>query len=200
LKKAASLIFLALALTLACGGGGFEEDVGGPEVASAPAKVLTNVQISFNDRYIELLESMLSPDFKFYFDPDDVGLISPGGRYAVPESWGYYEFTTAAVKLFENAYKIEMEIAVRNVETPARGAEEYRAGDVPVSLHLMINEVNGYVVKNGLSGFDFARYNNRNGEPRWHITEWRDYTRLGSETASGLDPTSFGMILASYYH
>ncbi|NIT35161.1 MAG: hypothetical protein GTN49_01455, partial [candidate division Zixibacteria bacterium] len=94
MKKLLPLVALIIILS----GTACEEEVEPPPPPAplnTPAEVLKSVEISFNQRDIEILKNSLSPDFVFYFDPDDVGQNPPGSQYRIPESWSYTEFWQA---------------------------------------------------------------------------------------------------------
>jgi hypothetical protein len=101
----ASVVVVLLAL--ACGE---EEGITRPRIPVInpvyPADVLENVETSFIRRDIDLLKKCLSPDFVFYFDPNDVGQNPPGSIYVIPESWSYTEFWLVARNMFNKTYTV----------------------------------------------------------------------------------------------
>ncbi|MEE9456999.1 MAG: hypothetical protein V3W11_07610 [bacterium] len=193
------LLAAALALmTLAC----FEEE--SPPAPkqfepSSPVNVLKNVEISFNQRDINLLSAMLSENFVFHFDPRDVGRSPPGGsQYVIPESWTRAEFLRAVTNMFGKAYSISLSIETDNVGQPRPEETEYLAENVPVELLAMLNELDGYITY-GTSTFDFERYLAEGGGKYWRLTEWQDGSRYHDEAPAALRPATLGTVLAVFY-
>jgi len=88
MKKMVILAAAVALLALSCG----EEEGVAPQepdrfAPTSPANVLKNVGLAFTNRDVDLLKAMLSTNFVFYFDPDDVGQRVPGSQYVIPESW-----------------------------------------------------------------------------------------------------------------
>jgi hypothetical protein len=193
------LIVTAL-LALACGE---EEGVTppGPErlEPTTPAYVLRNVEIAFNQRDINLLKAMLSPNFVFYFDPRDVGQSPPGKTYIIPESWSYTEFWQAVNNMFRNAYSIDLKIPTSRIGTPGENENTYLAENINISLLVMVDELNGYIADIGYSNFEFERYEAESGKKYWRLINWWDRTSQGFDANPGVAPSSFGRILALYF-
>ncbi len=193
-----SVCVAAAALWLSCGG---EEGVTKPTPErpepTTPARVLKNVEIAFNQRDIGLLKAMLSENFVFYFDPNDIGSRPPGGKYIIPESWGYTELWQAIYNLFQKAYAIDMAINTDNVGAPAPGANTYCAENISVSLTVMVDPSNGFIV-DGYCNFAFERYAAANGKNYWRLTKWWDHTCQGFDGPRTSEPTSLGRIFALY--
>jgi hypothetical protein len=186
-------------LALACG-----EDEGitrPPEVipdATSPVDALKGVEKSFTRRDINLLEGMLSEDFVFYFDPDDVGQNPPGSEYVIPKSWPYTKFRETADYMFVRAYAINLSVPTGGIGAPAPGQTEYKAEDVSVSLLVMVNELSGYIADGGYCDFEFEVYYNKQKQKRWRLTGWWDHTSEYLDARPGVEPTSLGKILAFY--
>ena len=191
---------MALALlALACG----EESVTDPKVdyralPSSPANVLKNVERAFNHRDVNLLRAMLSENFVFYFDPDDVGQQVPGGGYVIPESWTRAEFISAVGNMFHKAHAISMEIDHNRVGVPDPEATTFIAEEVNVQLLVMIDEINGYIGE-GLSDFEFEKYRAKSGACYWHLTKWWDNSAYPYDKNTCVVPASFGKVLALFY-
>ncbi len=169
-----------------------------PEYTS-PAMVLKAVQISFNRRNIDYLEKSLSPEFIFYFDPRDVGKNPPGGRYVIPASWSYDEFTDAANRMLHTAYSISLFVPVGPLGEPGENETTYKAENVTISLLVMIDEVNGFIIDKGFCDFAFEAYYNEQKEKRWRLTGWWDRTSEFFDEYTGVAPGSLGKLLALYY-
>lgn len=193
------LLAAALALTtLACFEG--EETTPPPKrfEPSSPVNVLKNVEIAFNNRDINLLKAMLSEDFVFYFDPDDVGQHPPGSQYVIPESWSRAEFLKAVANMFAKANQISLSIETAEVGEPAREETEYLAENVPAELLVMVDELNGFIAESTPT-FAFESYRTEGGEKYWRLTKWWDRTSDGYDANPGLEPASLGKVLAMYY-
>ena len=188
-------VFIAVAtaalalLALNCGE---EEGPTGPApypALDSPDHVLTNVEMSFNERDHGLLKYSLDHDaFVFYFNPADVG--ERVGNYIIPESWSYAEFYHACGNMFDDAYTISLEI--QPIGAPPAGATEYTAENVHINFLCMVDEENGYRADKGYFRFRKAT------DDRWRLTGWWDYTMSFDESGRA-EPTSFGRVLALYY-
>jgi hypothetical protein len=183
---------LAAALLIACG----EEDITDPEgpryfTPASPVNVLRNVEKSFRIQGFNGFRDCLSPDFVFYFNPNDVGEIVEG--YKIPVSWNRVEMLAAIRKMFNQAYGIEMVIPTNGVGTPGSEDTTWRVDNVTITLVLLTEPGVGYRIGAGYCNFEFERYEN-DGDYRWRLTTWWDYT---SESRDG-EPASLGRVLAVY--
>ncbi len=170
-----------------------------PEYTS-PATVLKAVQISFNQRYIDYLKKSLSPEFIFYFDPRDVGASPPGKPgYKIPESWSHDDFTKAANGMLNMAYSISLFVRVGPLHEPGENETTYKAENVTISLLVMVDEVNGFMIDKGFCDFAFEAYYNEQKEKRWRLTGWWDFTSGGYDESAAVAPGSLGKLLALYY-
>ena len=197
------LIIVATALTVlvvACGEEeGVTPNVDYRVVPTSPRAVLVNVETAFNRRDINLLKAMLSENFVFYFDPDDVGQNPPpGGGYIIPETWSYTEFWQAVEHLLEKAYAISLTIPAAEVGTPGPEETTYDAENINIKILVMVDEVNGYLGDNGYCNFRFERYDGSGGEKFWRLTGWWDNTAAMDDANPALEPTSLGRVLALY--
>jgi hypothetical protein len=194
-------IILATALALLALSCGEEEGVTRPPPPplNLPADALDAVEISFNQRDIELLKKCLDPDFVFYFDPDDVGQNPPGKpTYNIPTSWSYTEFWSVANRMFNMAYSISLYIPASQIGTPRPGENKYKAEDVSISLLVMVDEYNGFIADGGYCDFAFETYYKEQKQKLWRLTGWWDFTSVYADETPGLEPTSLGKILAMY--
>jgi hypothetical protein len=166
---------------------------------TTPAQVLTNVAASFNQRDIDLLKAMLSEDFVFYFDPQDVGQSPPGKPHIIPESISYTEFWKALNNMFTKAYSIDLKIPTSRVGTPGENETRYRAEYINISFLVMIDSLNGYIAQGGYCNFEFERYEGASGKKYWRLIDWWDRTSQGFDANPGVAPSSFGRILALYF-
>jgi len=198
-RTALSVALLAAALLLACGG---DDETTTPDqlppiAPTSPANVLRNVERSFNTKDYDLFEFCLSPNFVFYFNPNDIGEIVEG--YVIPVSWNRVEMEAAIQHMFNEAYRITLSIPTSGMGTPGSGATTWRAEGVNIRLELLTSPGNGYRIGAGFCNFEFEKYEN-NGAYRWRLTKWWDYTRGLRATTAGLSraPYSLGSILALY--
>ena len=169
-------------------------------IPTSPVKVLKNVEIAFNRGDVNLLKGMLSENFVFYFDPDDVGTNPPGvPNYRIPESWTYTDFWQAVSRMFTNAYSISLTIPTAGVGEPAPSEETYKAENISIKLLVMVDEVNGFIADTGYCDYQFERYDGEEGRKFWRLTKWWDWTAMQSDGYPGLAPASFGRVLALYY-
>ncbi|MEE9457000.1 MAG: hypothetical protein V3W11_07615 [bacterium] len=201
MKKVIIASVAVAVLTLACG----EEEGVTPRVPdrlepTTPANVLKNVAISFNQRDVILLKAMLSPDFVFYFDPRDVGQSPPGRpSYRIPESWSYAEFWPALKNMFDKAYSINLSIPTSRVGTPGENETTYKANNINISLLVMVDELNGFIVDPGYCNFEFDKYTTKESKKYWRLTGWWDRTSQGYDEYPAPSPSSLGRVLAMYY-
>jgi len=198
-KKVLIFTIATAMLLLACGE---EEGVTPREIdrveATSPAGVLGNVAISFNRRDINLLKAMLSEDFVFYFDPRDVGKNPPGSMYIIPESWSYTEFWQVLNEMIRQAYSISLSIPTGRVGEPGESETTYKAEKIPISLLVMVDELNGFIADNGYCNFEFERYEAA-GKKYWRLTGWWDRTSPYYDENLGAMPQSLGRILAMFH-
>jgi hypothetical protein len=191
----------ALAAWALAGCGETVVDGDGPPIPAytSPATVLKAVQISFNQRDIEYLKQSLSPNFIFYFDPRDVGESPPGRNYIIPKSWSHDEFLNGANNMLQKAYAIDFSINTTGVGTPGEKETTYKAEGVTISLLVMTDEYNGFIVDGGYCDFAFERYATEKGERLWRLTGWWDHTSGGHDEGAAVGPGSLGRVLAMYY-
>jgi hypothetical protein len=200
MKKAIILFATLTLLALACGE---EEGVTGREPdrlePTSPAYVLKNVEMSFNHVDIGLLKAMLSKDFIFHFDPRDVGSSPPGSMYIIPESWSYTEFWLAVNNMFDEAYSINLSIPTGRVGMPGPNETTYKAENIPISLLVMIDELNGFIADTGYCNFAFEKYTSEAGKKYWRLSGWWDRTSPYFDENLDAMPQSLGRLLAMFY-
>lgn len=148
-----------------------------PEMTS-PVNVLKNVVVAYNQKNIDLYKKALSPDFVFYFDPRDVGGNPPGSQYVIPESWSYTEDWQTTNNMFQKAYSINLSITTARVGEPEAGENSYQADNVPISLLVMVDELNGFIADKGYCNYEFESYP-VGSEKYWRLKKWWDRTSEG---------------------
>jgi hypothetical protein len=188
------MVVLAGGILLACGGETGPTGSDKPQyfARTSPANVLRNIETSFNYQDYDVFAGCLSPNFIFYFNPNDVGEIVEG--YVIPVSWNRVEMLAAIRKVFSQAYRIEMDIPTKTVGTPGSEDTTWRVDNVTITLVLLTEPGVGYRIGAGYSNFEFERYEVNNNY-RWRLITWWDYT---SESRDGA-PSSLGRVLAIYY-
>jgi hypothetical protein len=185
-------------LALACGEEPVTPEEGYRLLPTSPVQVLKNVERAFNHRDVNLLKAMLSENFVFYFDPDDVGQNPPGNEYIIPESWSYIEFWMALKRMFTGAHSISLSIPTAGVGAPDPNATTYRADNITIRLLVMIDEINGYLADGGYCNFEFEKYRSGGGAYYWRLTKWWDNTAAAGDANPGASGSSLGKILSLF--
>jgi hypothetical protein len=167
-------------------------------VPTSPANVLKTVEISFNQRDIDMLKRVLSPNFVFYSNPGELGRAGPERDYPrPPPCYNYTEFWNVAYHMFNRAYSINLSIPTRGVGEPGPEETAFYADDVELSLLVMADEKSGYLAK-GYCGFEFEKYKNEQEQDRWRLTKWWDETEGGGEAPAGVERVPLWYILSLY--
>lgn len=192
-----AIVVLAVIFALSCG----EDQPIYPQwwlSASSPFNALSDLIFCFDNyetepNVIKLVDSIISEDFTFYFDPNDVG--EQMGDYAIPEYWGKDEFMQAVNNMFNQAYKINFIIPILDqgedaFGKPAGGDTTFVKNLVTINLILMVDATMGYQAQ-GFCDFEF----HKGSTGLWQVFAWRDHT--GSSICT--QATSLGHILAMYY-
>ncbi|MEE9455987.1 MAG: hypothetical protein V3W11_02410 [bacterium] len=170
-----------------------------PPAPTSPANVLKNVEISFNQRNIDTLKRVLSPNFVFYFNPREIGRPRPEGTpYRLPSSYSFTEFWHIAYNMFKTAYSIYLSIPTGRVGEPEPEENTYRADNIDLALLVMVDELNGYIADKGYCNFEFESYPTKEGKKYWRLTNWWDRTAAVNGKSNGVKPSSLGRILAMY--
>ncbi len=162
-----------------------------PIVNDSPVNCLRLTERSWVTGNFALFKPCLSPNFIFYFNPNDVGQTVEG--YVIPVSWNRAEMLAAIRKMFNQAYGIEMDIPTNGVGTPGSGATTWPADNITITMVLYTEAGTGYRIGAGYCNFAFEKYDDE-GKDRWRLTDWWDYTsesRDGSETSLGKVLTIF---------
>jgi hypothetical protein len=163
-----------------------------PPSLSNPAGTIELIELAFNHRNINELESCLTGDFTFHFDPEVIG--NPVGDYTIPESWASDDFLNAVINIFSNAYSIDMSIASANVGEPDPNDAYYTADGVQMRFLVMVDAENGYLAQ-GFATFEFRGEYNEKNEKEWLVTAWKDFTTVVDSGDRYIDEASFGEIL-----
>lgn len=198
MKKILPILVLAsLLAATAC-----EEDIGPPppppQLFGSPAGVLGAVEYSFNHRDIDLLKRSLSPNFVFYANPGEIGRPRPEGTPSRPPPiYSFTEFWHIAYNMFVGAYSINLSISTGRVGEPEPEETTFRAGDVNVSLLVMVDEKRGYLAE-GCCHFEFEKYKNEQGQDVWRLTKWWDDTKGDGEGPAGVERVPLWYILSLY--
>lgn len=197
MKKIMTLIAGAALLFLACGVEEPTETQPPAIVNDSPANCLKAVAAAWSDKDYGRFKECLAADFVFDFNPADVGTKVRG--YPIPATWTYDDILNTTLNMFTLAESVSCGIPVDEVGTPGANAGTWRATNIPFNLTIMEDAESGYRVGAGYCYFTFESYTD-NGQRRWRLTEWWDFTRAGNATAAnlGITPTSLGLALALY--
>ncbi len=167
-----------------------------PPPDDGPNYVLQTIEVAFNNPTqtwsIDYYKNALHSDFVFYFNAEDVGDIVNG--YRIPASWNYTEDWNATKNLFTNAYNISLNIP--DIGSPVPGATEYWAKNIPISLTVMVDALNGYRADQGWCDYYFLKQ----ADGTWRLAKWYDRTTGGrdSDDWPGIAPSSLGKIKALF--
>jgi hypothetical protein len=101
--------------------------------------------------------------------------------------------------MFDQAHSIDLAIPTGSIGNPAEGAQTYKAENVTISLLVMVDELNGYIVNQGYQDFEFEKYAGAEGRDYWRLTGWWDNTHMYFDDSAGAAPSSFGRVLALYF-
>lgn len=159
-----------------------------PYQNSEPQYVLANVERAINAGDMPLLETCLADDFKFYFDPADVGKTVNG--YEIPASWTREEFRHVVANLVEGTFSRSLVCGWRSVGRPDPGQHRYFAAEVVLSFVLRKDEHHEWSLDQAKCNYEFAA----TGE-RWYLRRWDDVTR----SCGCIAEKSLGEVLAEYY-
>jgi len=141
---------------------------------SSPYRIMVELEYCFNHNQeadiINRMDAVLSPNFTFYFDPEDVGDYV--GDYEIPVSWTKTAMMTAIEHLFNQAYSINLEIPILDegedaFGKPGEGDTTFIRTNVSVNLLVMVDEYSGYQAT-GFCDFEFTK----DGSGNWPITVW----------------------------
>jgi len=159
--------------------------------AVSPEECIYYLEKSFNTTDMVMFTAMLASDFTFYFNQADVGSDIDG--YIIPSSWNYEQENQAIGNMFTLAYDISMQLSQGDIGTPPEGATEYTVENISISLLVMIDETNGFIVNKGTCTYTFEK-DSDSGDEYWVIKDWRDFTY----TRKGIEGASLGMIKAGF--
>ncbi|MCP4231789.1 MAG: hypothetical protein GY771_16795 [bacterium] len=172
---AAISVFLALSCKNAV-----SPDPGLDYTADTPRKCIQTLEYALNAREILLYGAMLSTDFTFYFDDDDVGTLVDG--YTIPKSWGYEEECRAVANMLRpygdgGALKVEAFAYTEDMGDPPDDSDFYFTSDVYFRLEVKINSMWGVSNYDDDHYFEFTKTTD-NGDSYWLMAEWRNYHEL----------------------
>jgi len=151
-----------------------------------------NAHNNFKDsQALKDLDSTLTDDMIFYFDPHDVGKMTSKG-YLIPDSWSRDEFLDACQNMFNNAYSINLDIP--QLETGLKG--QYNSNgdeffcETDINFLLYVDQTHGYQAV-GPVDWKFKK----GADNKWRISEIHDKTSPYILSIAG---TSYGVILALF--
>jgi hypothetical protein len=193
------IIYLALTLALLPLACGEEEPPPPPPPIYTPVRVLKNVELSFDQRNVDLLKASLSPDFVYYTKPGEMGDSGPDGTpLRPPPSYSFTEFWHIAYNMFNGAYAIDLSIPTGGIGEPGPEETTFSAHNVEVCLLVLVGEKSGYVADEGYCHFEFEKYKDNEGRDRWRLTTWWDETEGGPEGPPGIEHVPLWYILSLY--
>ncbi len=184
-------VVFVIATLIAC-----DEDTITPQ-GNTPAYVLELLEESFNRQGISVLDGVLSTDFVFYFDLNDVGKYIDG--FEIPVSWNRDDHMRACGNMYEQAYSIDFNIVTTGIEDPEEGAITFVANNIQIRIVVMIDATNGFVAT-GFCNFELTNDTSA-GYDDWKVSKW--YDKTVSAGSAGLlsvrETSSLGSILAMFY-
>ncbi len=201
-------------LFLACGD---EEVVGGCDPCPPPKTfqplterehVLNNLELSYNERAIAQFDSLLDPDFIFYFAPGDV-------RGAVPTHWGSVEETSVTTMLFDPYLntpgvpvwrsirmdlKFESGVSWTDTIPPAYPTETWHTTTVYYEFTMEIAPDGTYIAVPGTRAQITVRNVGTDDAPQWRLVAWRDLSggSAALQSPASTESASWGQIKAMY--
>jgi hypothetical protein len=134
---------------------------------------------SYERREIEGYAPLLAPDFRFYFQPDDIPRGLPR------EYWNREEDSTGTGALFDASFGAAAEISSISVDLGAFAPEDAGRPDVPgakrirlTHAKLVVDQSNGVtlVVEGDVQDMYFRRGSAAAGtdSTKWYLFEWHD--------------------------
>jgi hypothetical protein len=189
------MVILAAAVLLsfaACEDGGTTPPDDGDGDGGGARTSLETIQAfrdALNSRDTGSLENLLTDGFRFYFDEDDVG--ETVGDYTIPTSCNGSVFLCAVGNMLKSAYAVSFYFDESDVGGPAEGDTTYETGEVDISLTVMLDSLNGFLVTGSVT-FRFWLDSSAEDEV-WLLSNMKDFTSYGAGSES------FGKILAFYY-
>lgn len=170
------LVLAVLAVNGCIFGPGPPEGDEPPPGLDTPAGVVEYIEDAYNTRDIDAYKECLSPNFTFYFDPNDVGQDVEG--FEIPASWGYDDEVSAVANMFYELYDINLSIASSPITGINPSEPEFEAFNIKINLLVMVDATNGYRAE-GPVDFTFESYYTEKGEKLWRVKDWWDRTWSG---------------------
>jgi hypothetical protein len=151
------------------------------EWCATPGKTLESLAwVWTNNREIDNYSAMLTSDYRFYFDPNEVGGITPPG-YQIPQSWTREEDLEATGNMFAQAYDIRLEVLnAGDYDDPNIPGDFYTANNVQIQFYLWSDGPDSAVLATGPCDFEFEKVGDN-----WLISYWYDRTG-GTEPGQSL--------------
>jgi hypothetical protein len=152
---------------------------------ATPGKTLESLAwVWTNNREIENYSALLASDYKFYFDPNEVGGVTPPG-YQIPQSWDRATDIQATGNMFTQAYDIRLEVLnASDFDDPNIPGDSFRADNVLLQFYLWPDGEDLAYLATGPCDFEFRKV-----DGNWLISAW--YDRTGG-------PGSIGILRAQY--
>jgi len=147
---------------------------------ATPGKVLQELAwVWTQDREIENYSELLTEDYKFYFDPNEVTSVLPGG-YQIPQAWDRATDVQATGNMLNQAYDISLEVLnASDYDDPSILGDFYRADNVLVQFFLWPENGDFHYFATGPCDFEFRKVGDE-----WLISTW--YDRTGGSQSIGI--------------
>jgi len=152
------------------------------EWCSTPGKTLQELaRVWTHHSEIDNYSTLLTEDYRFYFDPNDTGSLTPGTGYQIPQSWDRATDIEATGNMFAQAYNIRLDVLnAGDYDDPSIPGDFYRANNVLIQLFLWPDDADFYYFATGPCDFEFMKVGDE-----WLISAWYDRTG-GTEDGGGL--------------
>jgi hypothetical protein len=147
-----------------------------------PGKTLESLAwVWTNDREIGNYSALLTDDYRFYWDPNDVGDVIPQSGYQIPQSWDRATDVQSTGNMFAQAYDIRLEVLnADDYDDPNIPGDFYHADNVLIQFYLWPANGDFCYMATGPCDFEFRKVGDE-----WLISSWYDRSG-GTEDSSGL--------------
>ena len=153
---------------------------------TTPGKALESLAwVWTENREIDNYSVLLTSDYRFYWDPNDVGDVIPQTGYQIPQSWDRATDIQATGNMFAQAYDLSLEVLnAGDYDDPDIPGDSYTANNVQLQFYLWSDGPDSAVLASGPCDFEFEKV-----DGNWLISAW--YDRTGG-------PGSIGILRAQY--
>ncbi len=122
---------------------------------ATPGKTLESLAwVWTSNREIENYSALLTADYLFYWDPNDVGDVMPQTGYQIPQSWDRETDVQATGNMFAQAYDIRLQVLnAGDFDDPSIPGDYYRADNVLLQFYLWSDGPDSAVLATGPCDF-----------------------------------------------